>query len=98
MAIAFLSGIKQNSYVQIINKLHNAFIMGRGEYTKDLAHAYNRAINWKVETSSMVVPYNVGVYLLTEDRGQDGDVHASYVSFIMARDRKQVECHICGMN
>ena len=43
--IAFLSGLNQNKYGQLINYIHNAFRMGWSEYINDLTRAYNLAIN-----------------------------------------------------
>ena len=65
-----------------MNEIHNAFIIGRDGYTKDLTSAYDLDINCKGETESMAIPPNDGVSLLTDDRGKARDAHTNYGSVI----------------
>ena len=96
--VTFLSGLTQNKYGQLINYIHNDFRMGWDEYPNDLTRAYNLDINWKVEAGYVAIPPYYGLDLLTENIVQDSDMHATYGSVILTRDRYQVECHICGIN
>ena len=41
MTVTFLSGLNHNRYGQLMNDIHNAFSMGRGEYPKILTSAYD---------------------------------------------------------
>ena len=97
-AITFLSGSNHSRYGHLMNKIHKIFRMGQNEYPKDLTSAYDLAINWKCKSTYMYVPDNSGVDLLTDDRGQDGEVHATDGTVITTRDRNPVECHICIRN
>ena len=72
--------------------------MGCYDYPKDLTSAYDLDINWKGNTAYVAVPPNYWVAFLTDDRVQDGNVHATYLSVILTRARKPVECHICQMS
>ena len=40
MATEFLSGLNNARYVALLNKLHNAFCIGRDEYPKTLTSTY----------------------------------------------------------
>ena len=65
MAIAFLSGLNNAIYGALLNKLHNAFRMGRGEYPKMLTYAYDLAINCKGDTKGVGVTPNDGLAFTT---------------------------------
>ena len=95
--IAFISSLNQNRYDQLINDLHNAFKMGWDEYPKEPTSAYDPSMNWKGETWSVAVPNNDGLEFLTDNIGQDGDMHTTYGSVIPTRDRNPLGHHICVM-
>ena len=97
MAIDFLYVPNHNRYGHIMNKLHNAFRMGWDKYPKDVISTYDLAIKCKGGTVSMAVPPNDGVDFLTDDRGQDRDMHATDGSIILTRSGEPMECHIYVM-
>ena len=72
MVAAFLSGLNCHIYELLMNKLHNAFRMGRGKHPKTCTNAYDLSINWKGDTGSVTIPPNDGVEFVTE--GQDSNV------------------------
>ena len=55
-------------------------------------------INWKGDTGPVTPPPYDGVAFITDDRGQDGNVHATDGSVILTRDGRSVQCHISGIN
>ena len=66
MATAFLSGINNARYGDLLSELHNAFFMGRDEYPKTFTSAYDLEINWEGDTKGVGVTPNDGVAFTTE--------------------------------
>ena len=82
-------------YGALLNKLHNAFRMGRDKYPKTLIYANEQAINWKGVTKGVGVTPNDDVDFTTES--EEAEIHATNRAK-MTRTCKPVICHICGKN
>ena len=67
--VAFLFGLNQNSYGQLMNDLHNTFRMGRYEYHTYPTTDYDLSKNWKGNPASTAVSPNNGVAFLTKNKG-----------------------------
>ena len=93
--MTLLSGLNRSRYGVLLNYLHNAFRMGRDEYSKTFTAAYDLEINWKGDTKGTGVMPNDGVAFTT--KSEEADVHATD-GMKLTRMRKPVICHICGKN
>ena len=95
MATAFLSGLNNDRYGVMLNKMHNAFHMGRDEYPKILTSSYDLEINWKGDTKGVGVTPNDGVAFTIDS--EEKDVHATD-GVKMTRTGNLLICHIFGKN
>ena len=80
-----------------MNNIHNAFRMLQYEYPKDLTSSYDLSIHCKSEMEYVVVPPNDWVDFLSDNRWQDGNVHATDGFVVLTRTGKPVGRHIYGM-
>ena len=95
---AYVAGLSQHWFGQMLNNLHNAFRMGQYEYPKDLTSAYDQAINWKGYKQPTYIPPNNGLAFIQKEE-EEGGVHANIVQKVqMIRSGNPVECHIYGTN
>ena len=94
MATAYVAGLNQHQFGQMLDDLNNAFRMGRYEYPRDLTSAYDLAINWKGDNRPTRITTNNGLVFIKKEEEQ-GAVHANSVQkFRITRAGNPFESHI----
>ena len=95
-ATAFLCGLNQTKYQNLLDDLSNSFLSGRDEYPKDLVSAYNLVLNWAgSEKYSYTDREGVAFGTIDED---DTEATLATDGVMRRRDGVPVKCVICGGN
>eukprot|EP00957_Ditylum_brightwellii_P149372 11376596-Ditylum_brightwellii.AAC.1 len=109
LAMAFLASTNRAKYDRLLEELANNYLKGTDEYPRTMVATHKLLLNYQnnLRNHAHVTAANDGVAFVTDANGHDDDdnesdedevVTLANEGKVLDRNRKEVECFICGGN